>query len=171
MRLRLSNGCRHTDAARRLKGVQIGTGEHCVQTILVFLQASVRHFSVAKLAFYYSQKRLYLPQCPDLFGLCEGLSPIPRGLSTDPFLFSRRIEGIPCPYTFHKNPFLHRSHFGYKKVFFSLHFSSNRVILTRIKCERGNCGIASWLRFPFFRTGLGSMAPRKRERKVFYVCS
>ena len=60
MRLRLSNGCRHTDAARRLKGVQIGTGEHCVQTILVFLQASVRHFSVAKLAFYYSEYVLHL---------------------------------------------------------------------------------------------------------------
>ena len=59
------------------KGVQIGTDEHCVQTILVFLQASVRHFSVAKLAFYYSEKRLYLPQCPGLFGLCEGLSPVP----------------------------------------------------------------------------------------------
>ena len=42
------------------KGVQIGTDEHCVQTILVFLQASVRHFSVAKLAFYYSEYVLHL---------------------------------------------------------------------------------------------------------------
>ena len=42
------------------KGVQIGTDEHCVQTILVFLQAAIRRLFIAELTLNNSKRVLHL---------------------------------------------------------------------------------------------------------------